>query len=320
VGRAARQRGVRFGPVSAPLDPYRRARLLGLATRASVATASLLIAGKLAAWLLTGSVSVLASLVDSLMDVLASTINLFAVRYSLRPPDQEHRFGHGKAEALAGLGQATFIAGSAFFLSLQALDRLVHPQPIAQAAVGISVMVFAVLATLGLLAVQRYVIAQTRSTAIKADSLHYFTDLITNMSIILALLLSALGWSGLDPLFALAIAAYILYSAAQIGHEAVSLLMDRELPSEVRQRIAELAYRPPEVRGVHDLRTRQSGPVYFVQIHLELDDELSLTRAHAVADSVEQAVLRAFPGSEVIVHQDPVSVVDRSKVSVEPRP
>ncbi len=306
--------------MSAPLDPLRRARLLGLATRASVATASLLIAGKLAAWLLTGSVSLLASLVDSLMDVLASTINLFAVRYSLRPADEEHRFGHGKAEALAGLGQATFIAGSAVFLSLQALDRLMHPQPIVDAAVGIGVMVFAILATLGLLAVQRYVIRRTGSTAIKADSLHYFTDLVTNLSIIVALALSSLGWSGLDPLFALAIAAYILYSAAQIGRDAIALLMDRELPAEVRQRIVELAYRPPEVRGVHDLRTRQAGHIYFVQVHLELDDELSLTRAHAVADSVELAVLREFPGSEVIVHQDPVGLVDRAKVSVEPRP
>ncbi len=301
-------------------DPSRRARLLALATYASVGTASVLITGKLAAWLLTGSVSVLASLVDSVMDVLASTINLFAVRYSLRPADEEHRFGHGKAEALAGVGQATFIAGSAVFLALQAVDRLLHPQPIVAAAVGIATMVFAMLATLALLGVQRYVIRHTGSTAIKADSLHYFTDLITNLSIIVALVLSFLGWPGMDPLFALAIAVYILYSAAHIGRESVSLLMDRELPPEVRRRIVELVYKPAEVQGVHDLRTRQSGDIYFVQVHLELDGNLSLTRAHAVADAVEMAVRQAFPGSQVIVHQDPAALVDRAKVQGEPRP
>ncbi len=301
-------------------DPPRRARLLALATYASVGTASVLITGKLAAWLLTGSVSVLASLVDSVMDVLASTINLFAVRYSLRPADEEHRFGHGKAEALAGVGQATFIAGSAVFLALQAVDRLLHPQPIVAAAVGIATMVFAMLATLALLGVQRYVIRHTGSTAIKADSLHYFTDLITNLSIIVALVLSFLGWPGMDPLFALAIAVYILYSAAHIGRESVSLLMDRELPPEVRRRIVELVYEPAEVQGVHDLRTRQSGDIYFVQVHLELDGNLCLTRAHAVADAVEMSVRQAFPGSQVIVHQDPAALVDRAKVQVEPRP
>ncbi|MGD2083659.1 MAG: cation diffusion facilitator family transporter [Chromatiales bacterium] len=301
-------------------DPRRRERLLRLATRSSVATALVLILGKLAAWLLTGSVSVLASLIDSVMDALASTINLLAIRYALRPADEEHRFGHGKAEALAGLGQATFIAGSAMFLTLHAVDRLLHPQPIAAAGVGIAVMAFAIVATLVLLAIQRYVVRHTGSTAIKADSLHYFTDLITNLSIIAALVLATFGWPGLDPVFALGIAAYILFSAWQIGREAVGLLMDRELPEEVRRRIVELAFRPEEVLGVHDLRTRQSGHRYFVQVHLEMEDGLSLTRAHAAAESVEQAVREAFPGSEVIVHQDPVGVVDHSRVAVEAQP
>jgi ferrous-iron efflux pump FieF len=301
-------------------DPRRRDHLLRLATISSVTTALVLIAGKLVAWLLTGSVSVLASLIDSLMDALASGINLVAVRYSLRPADEEHRFGHGKAEALAGLGQATFIAGSALFLVLHAVDRLLHPQPIAAAGVGVGVMVFAILATLALLAIQRYVVRETGSTAIKADALHYFTDLITNLSIIAALVLASLGWTGTDPLFALGIAAYILHSAWRIGREAVGLLMDRELPEETRRRIVELAYRPVEVLGVHDLRTRQSGYSYFVQLHLEMDDGLSLARAHAVADSVERSVREAFPGAEVIVHQDPVGEVDRSRVAVEPRP
>jgi ferrous-iron efflux pump FieF len=302
------------------LSTERRAQLLRLATGASVTVAGVLIVGKLAAWLATGSVTVLASLVDSLMDAVASLINLMAVRFSLQPADDEHRFGHGKAEALAGLGQATFIAGSALFLLLEAVNRLVNPQPLEAVTAGIGVMVFAVIATLILLGIQRHVIRLTGSTAIRADSLHYATDLATNLATILALVLASLGWGGADPLFALAIAIYIFYSAFGIGREAVGLLMDKELPDEVRARIRELVFVHPEVLGVHDVRTRQAGHQYFVQLHVELDDELPLRRAHAVADAIETAIAAAFPGAEVIVHQDPVTEVDRSRVRSEPRP
>jgi len=302
------------------VDPQQRERLLRLATTASVITAGVLILGKAGATLLTGSVSVLASLIDSTMDALASGINFFAIRYALQPADEEHRFGHGKAESLAGLGQATFIAGSAAFLLLQAVDRLLHPVPIKSPEVGIGVMVFAILATLVLLAIQRHVVKATGSTAIKADSLHYFTDLIVNASIILALVLGSLGWTGVDPLFGIGIALYVVYSAWGIGKEAVSDLMDRELPTEIRERLAALAHAPTEVLGVHDMRTRQSGHVYFVQLHLELDDKLALDRVHDVADSVENSIRQEFPGTEVIVHMDPVSVVDHARVTVEPPP
>lgn len=303
-----------------PLSAERRAQLLRFATGASVTVAGVLIVGKLGAWLATGSVTVLASLVDSLMDALASVINLMAVRYSLLPADDEHRFGHGKAEALAGLGQATFIAGSALFLLLEAVNRLLHPEPLEAVAVGIGVMAFAIVATLVLLGIQRHVIRLTGSTAIKADSLHYATDLITNLSTIAALVLAGLGWGVADPVFALAIAVYILYSAFEIGREAVELLMDRELPRETRDRIRELAYERPEVLGIHDLRTRQAGHQYFVQLHIELDDDMPLRKAHAAADAVEDAIRHAFPNAEVIVHEDPVTEVDRSLVRSEPRP
>lgn len=303
-----------------PLSAERRAQLLRFATWASVTVAGVLIVGKLGAWLATGSVTVLASLVDSLMDALASVINLMAVRYSLLPADDEHRFGHGKAEALAGLGQATFIAGSALFLLLEAVNRLLHPEPLEAVAVGVGVMAFAIVATLVLLGIQRHVIRLTGSTAIKADSLHYATDLITNLSTIAALVLAGLGWGVADPVFALAIAVYILYSAFEIGREAVELLMDRELPRETRDRIRELAYDRPEVLGVHDLRTRQAGHQYFVQLHIELDDDMPLRKAHAAADAVEDAIRHAFPNAEVIVHEDPVTEVDRSLVRSEPRP
>ena len=302
------------------VDPQRRERLLRLATTASVTTAGILIAAKALVTLMTGSVSLLASLIDSTMDALASGINFFAVRYALQPADEEHRFGHGKAESLAGLGQATFIAGSAAFLLFQAIERLLHPEPIKSPELGIGIMVFAMAATLLLLGIQRHVVRVTGSTAIKADSLHYLSDLVVNASIILALVLATYGWSGLDPLFAIAIAFYVVYSAWQIGREAVSHLMDQELPGEIRDRMAALAHEPPEVLGVHDMRTRQSGHMYFVQIHLEMDDTLPLNRVHQVTERVEQAIRDEFPGTEVLIHQDPVSIVDHGKVAVEPPP
>lgn len=286
------------------------ARLLRLATNASVITASVLIVAKLIAWLATGSVSLLASLVDSMLDVAASIVNLLAVRYSLQPPDSDHRFGHGKAEPLAGLGQAAFIAGSAVFLVLQAVERLLRPQPLQDLSIGIGVMVFAIVATLVLVSIQRYVIKQTHSTAIRADSLHYFTDLLTNLFTIVALLLAVFGWPGMDPIFAIVIAVYILYSASQIGIESVQLLLDRELPEAEQQRIRTIAKQHPLVYGVHELRTRRSGQTYFIQLHLEFDGDRSLTEVHAASDEVYLELNKAFPGADVIIHEDPAGYED----------
>jgi ferrous-iron efflux pump FieF len=295
-----------------------RARLLRLATGASVATAMLLIGAKLGAWLLTGAVSVLASLVDSLMDAAASAINLLAVRLSLQPADAEHRFGHGKAEPLAGLAQATFIAGSALFLLLQAAERLLHPRPLEALGVGLGVMAFAIAATLALLALQRHVIRRTGSTAIRADSLHYATDLLTNGSILLALGLAQLGWPVVDPVFALGVAAYILYSAWRIGLEALQLLMDRELPGATRRAILDAALAQDQVLGAHDLRSRSSGQTVFVQLHVELDGDLSLRRAHAVGAAVAERIRAVVPEAEVLIHTDPVSPAPRSAPPASP--
>lgn len=286
--------------------PQERGRLLRLATRASVSVASLLIVVKLFAWVRTDSVAVLASLMDSMMDVGASLVNLLAVRYALMPPDREHRFGHGKAESLAGLGQATFIAGSALFLGFHAIDRMRNPRPPEDLLVGISVMVFAIVATLALVMLQRYVIARTGSTAIKADALHYITDLATNVSIIGALLLASFGLPWMDPLFAMGIAVYILYSSVQIGHEAVQALLDRDLGDDVRGQVLALAKAQRGVLGVHDLRTRESGHTWFIQLHLELDGRRSLADAHDTAEEVRLAIESTFPRAEVIIHQDPV--------------
>ena len=279
--------------------------LLRLATYASTATAVVLIGVKLVAWVMTGSLSVMASMVDSLMDAAASLINLLAVRYSLKSPDEDHQFGHGKAESLAGLGQACFIAGSAIFLLMQAAERLKHPQPLQELNVGLWVMVFAIAATMVLLAFQGFVIKKTNSSAIRADALHYKTDLLTNTATIGALFFVASGWPLLDPLGALAIACYILYSAWQIGQEAMQILMDRELSKETRQRICDIALAHASVLGLHDLRTRQSGQTMLVQFHLDLDQALPLAEAHRAAKEVEQAIMSAFPQSDVIIHQDP---------------
>ncbi len=291
--------------MKATRQPLDRAGLLRLASAASVMTAGFLIVAKLAAWSVTGSVSLLASLVDSVMDSIASLINFFAIRYSLQPADENHRFGHGKAEPLAGLAQAAFIAGSAIFLVFHAIDRLRFARDLEQIGIGLGVMVLAIVMTVGLLAIQRYVIRKTGSTAIRADSLHYLTDLLTNMSVLLALYLSTLGWTWADPVFAIAVAIYIFYSAIQIGYEAFQQLMDRELPEDILEKIQATAMSHPEVTGTHETRTRQAGHSRFVQLHLVLDENLTLKRAHAIADEVEAEILEFLPGAEVLIHQDP---------------
>lgn len=297
--------------------PDRNAGLLRGATYASVAVALVLIAGKIAAWLLTGSLSVMASLVDSLMDLAASVINLVAVRWSLQPADKEHRYGHGKAESLAGLAQASFIAGSAFFLVIHAVERLRSPTPIHQAQTGVIMMVIAMSITVALLAYQHYVIRKTNSSAIRADALHYATDILTNLGTIAALVLAGYGWSGLDPVIAIAIAGYIFYSACRIGYEAAQMLMDRELPPEIREQIRQIAQSPPQVKGVHDLRTRQSGQTMMIQLHLELEDNVPLIQAHGIGKAVEKEILRSWPRSDVIIHQDPVQLLKKTGQAVD---
>lgn len=291
---------------AAPLNAAERARLLKLATYASVSVALLLIMLKGGVWLASGSVSLLASLIDSLMDAAASVINLLAVRYALRPADEEHRFGHGKAEALAGLAQSAFITGSAVLVFLQGIDRLLHPRPLDSAWLGIAVMVLSILATVLLLVIQRHVVKRTGSTAIRADSLHYRSDLLLNSSIILALLLAAYGIQHADALFGLGIAIFIAYSAIHIGHEAIQVLMDRELPDEVRADVLELARAIDGVINVHDFRSRQSGHQWFLQLHVELPATTPLIEAHELGERVRKQIIARYPQAEVLIHTDPV--------------
>lgn len=292
--------------------PADAARLMKAATYASVSVAVVLTIAKLGAWLVSDSISLLSSLVDSLLDAGASMVSLLAVRHALQPADHEHRFGHGKAESLAGLGQAMFIAGSGVFLLLQAGERLLNERPVAQGELGIAIMTIATVLTIGLVAFQAYVVRRTGSLAIKADSVHYRVDILVNVAVIVSLILSTqVGWGKADPLFAIMIVAYMGWGALAIGREAYDQLMDRELPDEERAKIKEIVLRHPKVHSVHDMRTRSSGQNKFIQLHVEMDREISLMEAHEIGDAVMYDVEDAFPNAEVLIHQDPEGVDER---------
>ncbi|PJI48612.1 MAG: divalent metal cation transporter FieF [Pseudomonas sp.] len=291
------------------------AHLMRLATFASLGVAITLVVAKSIAWWLSGSVSLLAGLTDSLLDGAASFLNLLAVHYAIRPADDDHRYGHGKAESLSGLAQALFIAVSAVLVGAQAIDRLQHPEPVEAVGWGIAVMILSLVLTAGLLTVQGYVVKITGSNAIRADSLHYRSDLLLNSSILVALLLAQFGWQQMDAIFGLGIALYILWSSFQIARESVAVLMDEELPPDVSTRMLELVREVPGVLGAHDLRTRISGTHWFVQLHLELPGELSLSKAHYLCDEAVLAIHKEFPRAEVLVHADPQEVVGKETIS-----
>ncbi|WP_354622837.1 cation diffusion facilitator family transporter [Psychromonas sp. MME2] len=288
-------------------------RLVNLAGRAAVVAASILIIVKLVAWFMTGSSSILAALTDSLMDVTTSIINLLAIRIALQPADDQHRFGHGKAENLAGLAQAAFIAGSSVFLMFNSISALINGQTINASNIGIGVMIFSVVVTLLLVSFQSYVVKRTGSMAIRADSLHYRTDIALNSAVLLALILAGFGWHWADGVFAIVVSLYIFHGAWEIGMQSVNGLMDKQLPKSEEEQIIKAAYHIDGVHGVHDLRTRQSGNTKFIQLHLELDDKQTLLAAHAKADKLEDVLEELFPGSDILIHLDPLSVVPIEK-------
>jgi len=285
------------------------AKLMRRATNAAVGVALTLITLKSVAFMLTGSVAMMATLFDSVLDMAASVLNLFAVRTALAPADYDHRFGHGKAEAMAGMGQALIIFVSAAYIVYASIGRLMDPQPITSSSIGIAVTVVAIILTLALVSYQSKVVKQTESLAIAADSIHYKGDLLMNLSVIVALVLSSvLGLVWADPVFGVLIAAFIARSAWMISIQAVRQLMDQELPELEREKIRGLILADPDVKDMHDLRTRMSGNKLFIQFHLELDGAMTLTRAHEIADRVENVVRQAYPRSEVLSHQDPAGV------------
>jgi len=298
-------------PLSLSGAPARAHRLRVAATHAALAAAALLIVAKLIAWLGTGSVALLSSLVDSLVDAGASSVNFIAVRHAATPADREHRFGHGKAEPLAALGQSAFLVGSALLLMFEATRRLIWPVPVENSPVAIGVMVFSIVVTIVLVSYQRYVIRHTHSLAISADELHYRGDVVFNLGVIAALVLGdVLDLPILDPLFGAGAGMWIVYSAIKIVRLSLTQLMDREMPDVERARIRAIAERYPGVEAVHDMRTRVAGPTAFIQLHLEMDGAMSLLRAHQIADGVEAELRRAFPRAEILIHEDPAGLED----------
>lgn len=282
-----------------------------LATIAAVASAMVLLGLKTWAYFATHSVALLSSLADSALDVMASGLNFMAVRFSLTPADDLHRFGHGKAEPLSALGQATFVAGSGVLILVEAFSRFSAPAVVPNSGLGIAVSAASIAVTLALVTFQRFVVRRTGSLAITADSLHYTGDLLLNGSVIVALALSSYGnvpWA--DPVFGIGISLFILVNAARIANHAVAALMDRELPEADRNEILAIARQHPKVRHVHELRTRSSGAQKFIQMHIVMDHGLSLLEAHRISDDVEKAVEAAFPGADIIIHEDPEGVAE----------
>ncbi|MEL7720834.1 cation diffusion facilitator family transporter [Citromicrobium bathyomarinum] len=288
-----------------------RASLGRAAAIASISTALLLVALKLWAVWQTSSVSLLGSLADSALDLVASLVTLLGVIIAARPADSTHRFGHGKAESLAAIFQVMLIAVSAAGIAMRSGQALIGGERVAAAQEGIVVSVIAILATFALLAYQRYVLTRTGSIAIHADHVHYQSDLLLNLAVIVALVLDRhLGVAWADPLFGLAIAAWLLWGAWRAGSEAVDHLMDREWPEEKRRRFVEVAARHPELARLHDLRTRTSGGIDFVQFHVDLPGDYTVEKAHDIIDRVEQELGLEFPEAELLIHIDPAGHVD----------
>ncbi|HKU63582.1 MAG TPA: cation diffusion facilitator family transporter [Rhizomicrobium sp.] len=287
----------------------RAGALMRRAAIASVSVSLFLVGIKTFAYFASHSVAMLASLADSALDLFASSLNMIAIRSALTPADAEHRFGHGKAEPLAGLAQGAFISASALFLVLQAVQRIITPEPLDNSIPALVVMGISIFVTILLVLYQRRVVAKTGSVAVEADTTHYASDLATNVGVIVALVLVTwLGWTLADPLIAIAVAAMMLFTALGVGRQSFHQLMDRELPDEERARILRIARSHAAVKNVHDLKTRMAGLSTFIQLHLGLDPQISLVEAHAISDAVEQALLAAFPGAEVIIHQDPAGL------------
>lgn len=289
----------------------RRAALTRSAAIASMAVAIALVSLKTwAAWR-TGSTAMLGSLADSALDLVASLVTLFGVWFASQPADREHRFGHGKAEALAAMVQVMLIAISAFGIAMRAMSQLMAGQTTRAAGDGIIVSLIAIAATVGLLWWQRHVIRQTGSVAIKTDHMHYHSDLQLNLAVIAALALDQYaGWGWADPVFGLGIAAWLAWGAWSAAGEAVDQLLDREWPDDKRQAFVEAAARHPELSNLHDLRTRTSGMHDFVQFHVDLPSTMTVREAHDIIERVESDLMRQYPQMELLIHIDPEGHVD----------
>lgn len=291
---------------ASPLTIDETAALTRRITRLSVGVAAVLSAIKALAWMASGSVAMLASLADSGLDLLASLVTYFAVRYAAEPPDQEHRFGHGKAEAFASLVQGGLVFASAALVGREAIDRLLHPQPVSNSGWSLAVMGGSLLFTGGLIYAQSQVLKRANSVAVSGDRAHYAADLASNLVAAVGIGACMLTRSALpDSLAGLVVVGWLAWGAIGVFREASTQLMDRELADESRRRIVELMTEDPRVRDVHQLRTRASGPYIHIQMHADLDPSLSLIEAHEIMVAAEKRVLAAFPAADIIIHPDP---------------
>ncbi|CDK99562.1 zinc transporter [Magnetospirillum gryphiswaldense MSR-1 v2] len=291
------------------LAPEEVARLKKAATAASLATATVMIGLKVGAWAITDSISVLTSMMDSILDFSVGLMNFVAVRKALSPANRFHRFGFGKVEPLAVLAEAVFLFGVAIMIIIEAIDRLRHPHPISHAELGAWAMAAVIVLTIGLLIYQRHVIRKTGSLVVQADAIHYAADVMIHVGIIFSLLLSDLaGVFWVDSAFACGVAFYLVWNAKTILSESVGILLDGELPDNERHKIRDLALSHPEVKGVHDLRTRSAGPQKFIQLHVEMNPNLSLRDAHRYTEETIDLILAAYPDAEVQIHEEPVGM------------
>ena len=288
------------------MDPYEE-RIIRIASYASVCIAALLIAMKFFAWWETHSVSLQASLIDSCLDAIASFINMIAIYQALKPPDERHRFGHGKIESLSALAQALFIGGSAIWLVFEAYEKFEDQDPVEQTGLGLVVMLIAIAIVLVLLAYQRFVIKKTKSNAIAADMLHFKADLLVNIAVVCSLLGSMyFKIPYLDPIFGIVIGLYIFWTAWQIMMRAFNVLMDSEVDEEDRQKILKIINAHPQVVNAQDLKTRQSGLQQFFQLNLVMDPNITVKEADKISDEVEKQVYKAFPKSQVTIRFVPI--------------
>ena len=275
-------------------------------TALSMSVAFVLVVSKAAVWLASGSIALLASTADSGLDLVASGVTFYAVRYAAAPPDAEHRFGHGKAEAFASLLQAGLVFASAALIGRDAIERLLHPGDIQHEAWGVAVMALSILLTGGLISVQTRLLRRTASVAVSADRAHYAADLASNLIALGGIGAAALfSWTGFDALAGLAVGGILLVGAIAVFREASSQLLDRELPKGMRERIIALVTEDPRITGVHQLRTRTSGPVVHLQMHADLDPDMSLITAHQALVAAEKRILKEIPAADILIHPDP---------------
>jgi cation diffusion facilitator family transporter len=304
------------------VDPGQTFKLNQRITSLSVTVALVLVCLKTGAFIASGSIAILASLADSALDLAASLTTFFAVRFAAKPADEDHRFGHGKAEALSSMVQAVLVTLSAIYLVYESVTRLTDPQPIEQGALGIGVMIVSIGMTVGLVWAQTQALKQTASLAVQGDRMHYAADLAANLVVIAGIVFTTVfGLLWADPLVGLLVALWLLNAAREVALHAYDHLMDRELPDAERDAIRRLAADDPRVQGVHQLRTRASGPFIHIQFHMDLDPNLPLAAAHEIVVAAERRIMQAYPAADILIHPDPAGAAEsHGNVHFDPQP